>query len=83
MYTTHKGAGGMTKDSKRQNFDLASAEAYLPVLLLFLTQMDLGVTYRYRNAWLLILYETITGSPTDSAYKFCRKVLNYDLADFF
>lgn len=80
--------GYKSKDSKRQNADLANAaaaysEAYLPVLLLLSTQMDIDVAYRYRNARWLILYGTTTGSTTDSTYEFFRQVLSYDLADFF
>ncbi len=80
--------GYKSKDSKRQNADIANAaaayaEAYLPVLLLLSTQMDIDVAVRYRNARWLILYGTIVGYTTDSTYEFCRQVLNYDLADFF
>ncbi|MDY6807142.1 MAG: hypothetical protein SXA11_25480 [Cyanobacteriota bacterium] len=80
--------GYKSKDSKRQNADIANAaaaysQAYLPVLLLLSTQMDTNVADRYKNARWLILYGTTTGSTTDSTYEFCRQVLNYDLADFF
>lgn len=80
--------GYKSKDSKRQNADIANAaaaysEAYLPVLLLLSTQMDINVGDRYKNARWLILYGTISGSSTDSTYEFCRQVLNYDLANFF
>ena len=80
--------GYKSKDSKRQNADIANAaaaysEAYLPVLILLSTQIDLDVAYRYKNARWLILYGTITGSTTDSTYEFFRNVLNYDLAAFF
>ncbi|MBC6473099.1 MAG: hypothetical protein GDA48_10010 [Hormoscilla sp. GM102CHS1] len=80
--------GYKSKDSKRQNADIANAaaaysEAYLPVILLLSTQMDINVAYRYRNARWLILYGTITGATTDSTYEFFRQVLNYDFADFF
>lgn len=80
--------GYKSKDSKRQNADIANAaaayyEAYLPVLLLLSTQIDLDVAYSYRNARWLILYGTITGSTSDSTYEFFSQVLNYDLAGFF
>lgn len=80
--------GYKSKDSKRQNADIANAaaaysQAYLPVLLLLSTQMDINVADRYKNARWLILYGSTNGSTTDSSYEFCRQVLNYDLADFF
>lgn len=80
--------GYKSKDSKRQNADIANAasaysEAYLPVLLLLSTQIDDGVAERYKNARWLILYGTTAGSATDSTYEFCRQILGYDLSGFF
>ncbi len=80
--------GYKSKDSKRQNADIANAakayaHLYLPVLLLFSTQIDSDVAHRYReNLWLL-LTGTIGDTATGSAYAFCRDVVGYDLADFF
>ena len=80
--------GYKSKDSKRQNADIANAakayaHLYLPVLLLFSTQIDADVAHRYQeNLWLLL-----TGTSADSAsvstYSFCREVIGFDLADFF
>ena len=80
--------GYKSKDSKRQNADLANAasaysEAYLPVLLLLSTQIDDDIADRYQNARWLILRRATTGSTTTSTYEFCRQVLGYDLAEFF
>ena len=80
--------GYKSKDSKRQNADLANAatayaEAYLPVLLLLSTQIDDDLAGRYQNARWLILRGTLSGAPTTSTYSFCREVLHYDLAKFF
>lgn len=80
--------GYKSKDSKRQNADLANAAsaysaAYLPVLLLLSTQIDDDIAGRYQNARWLILRGTTIGSTTTSTYEFCRQVLGYDLADFF
>ncbi len=80
--------GYKSKDSKRQNADLANAasaysEAYLPVLLLLSTQIDDDIADRYQNARWLILRGTPTGKVTSSTYEFCRQVLDYDLAGFF
>lgn len=80
--------GYKSKDSKRQNADIANAakayaHLYLPVLLLFSTQIDADVAHRYQeNMWLLLI-GTIAGSSTVSAYTFCRDVVGYDLAGFF
>lgn len=80
--------GYKSKDSKRQQADLANASAayaatYLPVLLLLSTQIDEDVAERYRSARWLILRGTTSGPATDSTYAFCREVLGYDLAGFF
>ena len=80
--------GYKSKDSKRQTADIANAAAayrqgYLPVILLFSTQIDDDVAYRYKKARWLILNGTLTGLSTNSAYVFCNEVLGYDLANFF
>ncbi len=80
--------GYKSKDSKRQNADLANAatayaEAYLPALLLLSTQIDDDLADRYQSARWLILRGTLTGTSTTSTYVFCREVLGYDLAKFF
>lgn len=80
--------GYKSKDSKRQNADISNASnayanLYVPVLLLFSTQIDSGVASRYTQAQWLLLSGTISGTVTDSTYVFCREVLGYDLAGFF
>lgn len=80
--------GYKSKDSKRQNADVANAanayaHQYLPVVALLSTQIDSDVAERYRRArWLLLVGKT-NGSPWDSTYIFTRDVLGYDLAGFF
>ena len=80
--------GYKSKDSKRQNADIANAakayaNLYVPILLLFSTQIDGDVAQRYReNLWVL-LTGTLSGSTTASACSFCRKIVGCDLADFF
>lgn len=80
--------GYKSKDSKRQNADIANASKayanlYVPVLLLFSTQIDGDVAQRYReNLWVL-LTGNLSNSTTASAYSFCREIVGYDLADFF
>ena len=80
--------GYKSKDSKRQNADIANAthayiSFYIPVLLLLSTQIDQTVASRYRHSNWLLLYGTTSGQVTDSTYVFCRDVLGYDLAGFF
>jgi hypothetical protein len=80
--------GYKSKDSKRQNADIANAvnayqNFYLPVLLLLSTQMDDDVAERYQLEKWLLLVGTTTGSVTESTYAFCRKVIGYDIAAFF
>ncbi|MDQ2809674.1 MAG: hypothetical protein M3Z04_22595 [Chloroflexota bacterium] len=80
--------GYKSKDSKRQNADIANAgaayaEGYLPVVALLSTQIDDTVAIRYTKARWIILYGTLTGSALTSLYSFSREVLGYDLAAFF
>jgi hypothetical protein len=80
--------GYKSKDSKRQNADIANASKayanlYVPVLLLFSTQIDGDVAQRYReNLWVL-LTGNLSDSTTSSTYSFCREIVGYDLAGFF
>lgn len=80
--------GYKSKDAKRQNADIANASKayaylYVPVIVLFSTQIDGDVAARYReNLWLLLTGETC-GNPTESTYSFCRDVVGFDLAAFF
>ncbi len=80
--------GYKSKDSKRQNADIANASVaytsgYVPVLLLLSTQIDDDVALRYANARWLILRGAVAGSAIDSTYEFSRQVLGYDLEGLF
>jgi hypothetical protein len=80
--------GYKSKDSKRQNADVANAanayaHQYLPVLALLSTQIDSDVAERYRRARWLLLFGNTAGSAWDSTYVFARDVVGYDLAAFF
>lgn len=80
--------GYKSKDSKRQNADLANAaaaysNAYLPVLVLLSSQIDDDIAERYASANWLILRGTLAGDHTTSTYEFFRRVVGYDLAGFF
>lgn len=80
--------GYKSKDSKRQNADIANAgtaysQGYLPVVAILSTQIDIDIAYRYENARWLLLRGYPAGHSTDSIYAFTRDVLGYDLAQFF
>jgi hypothetical protein len=77
--------GYKSKDSKRQNADIANASNayahdYLPVGLVLSSQIDEDVAERYQRARWLLLRGTLGGTPLDSAYVFFAEVLGYDLA---
>ena len=81
--------GYKSKDSKRQNADIANAaaayaRAYLPCIVLLSAQIDEDVALRYREAnWVLL---TAVAAPNDhesSSYAFMADVVGYDLAAFF
>jgi RNase P protein component len=80
--------GYKSKDSKRQNADIANAahayvEGYMPAVVVLSTQIDGDLVVRYTQARWLLLTGTNGGTPTDSTYAFCRDILGYDLAGFF
>jgi hypothetical protein len=80
--------GYKSKDSKRQNADIANASAayvqgYLPVVVLFSNQIDQDVALRYTNARWLVLRGTLHDDPAVSVYAFMRDIVGYDLALFF
>ncbi|MGH9744914.1 MAG: hypothetical protein ACRD59_02235 [Candidatus Acidiferrales bacterium] len=80
--------GYKSKDSKRQNADIANAahayvSGYMPSVVLLSLQIDGDIATRYTEARWLLLVGTNRGTPIDSTYAFCRDVLGYDLAGFF
>lgn len=80
--------GYKSKDSKRQNADLANAataytQRYLPVVLLLSAQIDTDLALRYAASKWAILRGTVADAPTRSTYEFCKTVLGFDLAAFF
>jgi len=80
--------GYKSKDSKRQNADIANASKayahlYIPVIILFSTQIDSDVARRYQDSLWLLLSGSVGGSTTTSTYQFCREIIGYDLAGFF
>ena len=81
--------GYKSKDSKRQNADIASAataytQAYLPCAAILSTQIDLDVLARYReHKWSVLTGTVGMSDPLSSTYDFMKEVVGYDLADFF
>jgi hypothetical protein len=81
--------GYKSKDSKRQNGDIANAstaytQAYLPSCVVLSSQIDTDIVVRYRNEkWAILTGLIIQKSPHRSTFAFAKDVLGYDLADFF
>ena len=80
--------GYKSKDSKRQNADIdnatvAWANNYLPVFVIFSSQIDSDIILRYRNNRCGILIGTTNDTSQVSLYEFCNRILGYDLAGFF
>ena len=81
--------GYKSKDSKRQNADIANASvayksAYLPCAMILSTQIDFDVYNRYRlTGWGVLTGKTGEVSSLESTYTFMRDVVGYDLAAFF
>jgi hypothetical protein len=81
--------GYKSKDSKRQNADIANAStaytrAYLPCVVVLSTQIDSDIVARYRNEhWAILTGSVAEPSTTRSTYAFARDVVGFDLASFF
>ncbi len=81
--------GYKSKDSKRQNADIANAasayvKSYLPCVVVLSNQIDEDVLRRYRAArWVVVTGTRGSDDPLTSTYDFMREVIGYDLAGFF
>jgi len=80
--------GYKSKDSKRQNADIANAgtaysQSWFPVAMLLSNQMDGDVADAYIRAGWLLLRGVDSDNPCVSTYAFFKQVLGYDLAGFF
>ena len=81
--------GYKSKDSKRQNADIANAataytRGYLPCVAVLSTQIDEDISLRYQaEKWLLLTGMTKRASSLQSIYTFTRQIIGYDLAAFF
>ena len=81
--------GYKSKDSKRQNADIANAataytNAYLPCAAILSTQIDSDILLRYRaEKWTVVTGIVGANNPLISTYDFMKDVVGYDLAGFF
>ncbi len=81
--------GYKSKDSKRQNADIANAataytKALLPCAVILSTQIDSDILLRYRaEKWAVVTGLVGLNDPLLSTYDFMREVIGYDLAAFF
>lgn len=81
--------GYKSKDSKRQNADIANAstayiKAYLPCAIILSNQIDGDILTRYRaEKWAILTGIVGADNPLISTYDFARDVVGYDLAGFF
>ncbi len=81
--------GYKSKDSKRQNADIANAataytKGYLPCAVILSGQIDGDVLLRYRSEkWSVLTGMAGPTNPLISTYDFLREVIGYDLASFF
>lgn len=81
--------GYKSKDSKRQNADIANAataytKALFPCAVILSAQIDSDILLRYRaEKWAVLTGIEGAKDPLLSTYDFMRHVVGYDLAAFF
>lgn len=81
--------GYKSKDSKRQNADIANAataytKAYFPCAVILSAQIDNDILLRYRaEKWAVLTGIIGARDPLVSTYDFMLNVIGYDLAAFF
>jgi hypothetical protein len=79
--------GYKSKDSKRQNADIANAaeaytQGYLPILIVLSTQIDGDLVERYERGKWLVLKGHVNEDNLTSTYAFVNEIVGYDLAAF-
>lgn len=81
--------GYKSKDSKRQNADIANAavaytKGYFPCAVILSGQIDNDILFRYRTEkWSVVTGIVGAANPMVSTYDFMKDVVGYDLAAFF
>lgn len=79
--------GYKSKDSKRQNADIANASnayanGYIPCLMVMSSQIDDDIVIRYRQAKWLILEGYMNATEYNSTFVFFKNIVGFDFADF-
>ena len=79
--------GYKSKDSKRQNADIANAanayaNGYIPCLMVMSTQIDDDIVTRYNVAKWTILQGFVGTSPYASTFSFFKQVIGFDFIEF-
>lgn len=79
--------GYKSKDSKRQNADIANAanayaNGYIPCLMVMSAQIDDDIVTRYHQAKWLILQGYLNNTPFSSTYDFYKEVIGFDFESF-
>lgn len=79
--------GYKSKDSKRQNADIANAanayaNGYVPCLMVMSSQIDDDILIRYRQAKWLILQGFVGLNEYSSTYDFYKNVVGFDFVEF-
>lgn len=79
--------GYKSKDSKRQNADIANASnayanGYIPCLMVMSSQIDDDIVSRYTQAKWLLLKGEFTNSPCTSTFDFLNSVVGFKFTDF-
>ena len=81
--------GYKSKDSKRQNADIANAttayvNTYLPCVSVLSNQIDGDIQTRYRmEKWTMLTGTVGTDNDLRSVYAFMQQIVGYDMAAFF
>ena len=79
--------GYKSKDSKRQNADIANASnayanGFIPCLMVMSSQIDDDIVTRYKQAKWLILQGHEGDGEMKSTYDFFKAVIGFDFASF-
>lgn len=81
--------GYKSKDSKRQNADIANAataytNGYLPTAGILSLQIDSDIAIRYKaEKWVLLTGTVGKNNPQESFYDFVKQIIGFDLQAFF
>ena len=79
--------GYKSKDSKRQNADIANASnayvnGYIPCLMVMSSQIDDDIVTRYSQSKWLILEGHLNSTEYISTFDFFKNIIGFNFADF-